>query len=75
MIHQDTVTVEVPATTLPPFFPADVAPAVHARAGHEGHEVHSLPTDDAGAERMWVLTQGGQGGIPPKAGQDTPPGY
>ena len=41
----------------------------------KGHEVHSLPTDDAGAERMWVLTQGGQGGIPPEAGQDTPPGY
>ena len=31
---------------------------MHVRGRHEGHEVHSFPRDDAGAEHVRVLPQG-----------------
>ena len=36
------------------------------RVGHEGHEVHSLPTDDAAAEHVRVLAQGPLGPHAPR---------
>ena len=51
-----------------PPFPADIAPAVHARAGgtHEGHEVHCLPTDDAAAEHVRACSPRVRSGLPPR---------
>jgi hypothetical protein len=48
-----------------PFQQTSHRPCMHVR-GHEGHEVHSLPRDDAGAEHVRVLPQGPLGSPAPR---------